>query len=200
MKHFLLILFFVIPTTWAADFAFNNDLSMAQENMVLPVNQAFHLEQIHIENNTIYLSWLIADGYYLYRDKTVLKAQSISLQTPQWPAGTHIKDKIFGDQIVYYQKLVLPIPFTPDKTVETASLTVTYQGCQEKGICYPPVTQTFSFNPNETIVPTQTPATQTPATQTPATQAPATQAPATQTQTPTTPTITPTPTPPRRIT
>ncbi len=168
MQRLFLLLLLLIPVAWAADFGFNRNLVIEQENSVLTVDQAFHLQKMQVEGKVITLKWDITDGYYLYRDKTILKAEGMTLGEPQWPTGAEINDEMFGKQIVYYQTLTLPIPFTAQPNAKIATLTVTYQGCQVNGICYPPTTQTLSFDPNQVVPAATNPPLTPPATSTPA--------------------------------
>lgn len=64
------------------------------------------------------------------------------------PAGTPKYDEIFGDVEVYYDSLTLELPLDSVPLVP-AELEVSYQGCLEDVLCYPPVTRRFpvSFVP-----------------------------------------------------
>src|ERR1039458_5286890 len=93
------------------------------------------------------LSWLIAPGYYLYRDR--IKASSDAapdaVGAPDFPAGQTKSDEYFGQQVVYHNRLVVMLPVRHASCRDLAlALSVTYQGCAEAGLCYPPVTRTVS--------------------------------------------------------
>ncbi|ABD90429.1 protein-disulfide reductase DsbD [Rhodopseudomonas palustris] len=84
------------------------------------------------------LTWRIAAGDYLYRDKiavTTAEGGRVALQTP---AGEVKDDPNFGITEVYHHSLTATIP--ADAVKGASRLTVSYQGCAERGICYPPVT------------------------------------------------------------
>ncbi|CAN7180818.1 protein-disulfide reductase DsbD [Trinickia sp. LjRoot230] len=86
----------------------------------------------------------IADGYYLYRERFgfAAKSGSATLGEPQLPPG-HVKfDQTFQKDVeTYRQEVVVRVP------VKAAGapfdLVVTYQGCADAGICYPPATRAY---------------------------------------------------------
>ncbi|MGQ4584731.1 protein-disulfide reductase DsbD [Lysobacter sp. F60174L2] len=112
----------------------------------LPPEQAFGFEAIAGDGNSLLLRFTPARGYYLYRDNTSLtlagNAAGITLGAPQWPQGTEHRDEHFGDVVVYFRQIDVPLPLRrtrPDPA--TLRLTATFQGCQTDGICYPPMTR-----------------------------------------------------------
>ncbi len=90
----------------------------------------------------------IADGYYQYRDKTAFDAieGDARIGTYEFPEGKSKYDEYFGNTIVYYNTLDvwLPLQRSSDKPGE-AKVKATYQGCAEKGICYPPIEKEITF-------------------------------------------------------
>lgn len=115
----------------------------------LPVREAFRLT-IARDDQGFIARWQIADGYYLYRDKfhfALVDNQGMAitaLGTPQSPAGQFKNDEIFG-RVEIYQTQVdvrLPLNVIPQQPA-TATLKITYQGCAEAGLCYPPETETW---------------------------------------------------------
>ena len=87
------------------------------------------------------LRWTIAPGTYLYRDRI-----GASAVTGQWlpvhtEPGETKDDPNFGPTEVYHSsaEAVVPGASLPGHR----EVRVTYQGCAEKGICYPPVTETI---------------------------------------------------------
>ncbi len=61
------------------------------------------------------------------------------------PKGENHHDEYFGDQEVYRQSVdaTFSVPPSDAKTVEVK---VTYQGCADAGLCYPPETKTLSIS------------------------------------------------------
>lgn len=89
--------------------------------------------------------WNIAEGYYLYRDKLKVElpdAAGIALQTAQFPAGEFKDDETFGRVEVYHNLVEARVPLTrTDTAAKTVQVKLSYQGCAEAGICYPPQTK-----------------------------------------------------------
>ena len=87
--------------------------------------------------------WIIAEGYYLYRDKisiTLVDGEGVTLGTPELPRGKVKHDEFFGDVQVYYDEVSARLPLQRSAIDATdITLQLGYQGCAEKGICYPPI-------------------------------------------------------------
>lgn len=110
----------------------------------LPEEQAFVFEAIAGDGNTLLLRFAPAPGYYLYRDRSRFKldADGIAPGKPGWPKGTTHHDEHFGDVVVYFDPIDVPLPLTRTKPdAQTVTLRATFQGCQNDGICYPPMTR-----------------------------------------------------------
>ncbi len=102
----------------------------------LPVDQAFRLSVLKDTDGQLVLNWQIADGYYLYRDHIAAKdGQGNPLAVDTQP-GQPKDDPNFGRLEVYYTHA------TASVKAGTEPLELTYQGCQEDGICYRPETRT----------------------------------------------------------
>ena len=135
----------------------------------LPEEQAFAFEAIAFNGNELLLRLTPARGYYVYRDRTSMAlegAQGVSLQAPRWPKGNAHRDEHFGDVTVYFDQAEVPVPLKRDRAdAVTATLRVTFQGCQTDGICYPPMTRRVKLAiPSGTVTPASTPDTSAPAT------------------------------------
>lgn len=114
----------------------------------LPPEQAFGFEAIAGDGNTLLLRFTPARGYYLYRDRTRLQladADGIALGKPRWPAGQQHFDEHFGQVVVYFDQVDVPVPLARSRAgAASVRLTATFQGCQTDGICYPPMTRTVT--------------------------------------------------------
>ena len=115
-------------------------------NDFLPVRDAFRLNLIDSTPETIKLRFVPTEGYYLYRHKFAFSTEpaDIALATPQLPPGEQKHDEYFGDVEVYHGILDVDIPRPPDDQ-RPFTLVVTYQGCADKGLCYPPETERLSI-------------------------------------------------------
>ena len=107
----------------------------------LPVAEAFVPSLVERTANSVKLRFVNAEGYYLYRHRFSVKSEpaGIALGELQLPAGKHKQDEYFGDVEVYYGVLDLEVPL-PSGNDQAFTLLLTYQGCADKGLCYPPET------------------------------------------------------------
>ena len=108
----------------------------------MPADQAFQLRAQLDEEEGIELTWTIAPGYYLYRDKIVvtLDGQRIRIATDK---GEPKDDPNFGMTEVYHASTTATVP--AELLPETGRIVVTYQGCGENTICYPPIAKTVDL-------------------------------------------------------
>ena len=116
----------------------------------LPPEQAFGFEAIAGDGNTVLLRFTPAKDYYLYRDRSSFRLEGrdgIALGTPRWPKGTSHHDEHFGDVVVYFDQVDVPLPLRR-RIGDAADVTLhaTFQGCQLDGICYPPITRTVKLS------------------------------------------------------
>jgi thiol:disulfide interchange protein DsbD len=110
----------------------------------LPADQAFRFEALVKGGDALLLRWTMPKDYYLYRDKTEIKVVSpagVTAGEPDWPSGTAHHDEHFGDTIVYFDQVELPVPLAGAAKDGKLQLDVSYQGCLENGICYPVMTR-----------------------------------------------------------
>ncbi len=152
------------PLAALSDLAGNLGGSSGDE--FLDPDDAFQVTVDVTDSNTLRASWVIAEGYYLYRDKTgfVLKdAQDIVLGPIQLPPGKTKNDPFFGPVEIYQHVIEAPIPLErATGPAQTITLEAKYQGCAEQGICYPPITKQLSVNlPAHTATTTTIAATKT---------------------------------------
>ena len=115
----------------------------------LPQEQAFGFEAIAGDGNTLLLRFTPAKDYYLYRDRSQFRlsgADGIALGTPRWPRGSSHHDEHFGDVVVYFDRIDVPLPLRRSVAgAAEVTLHATFQGCQRDGICYPPMTRTVTL-------------------------------------------------------
>jgi thiol:disulfide interchange protein DsbD len=113
----------------------------------LPADQAFKLAVKTIDKDTLQASFTIADNYYLYRDKIKFSLKGgTSIDTVILPKGEIKADPSFGNTEVYHRSFQATIKLKREGGGEQAvSLAAAYQGCSEKGVCYPPVQKTIAL-------------------------------------------------------
>ncbi|WP_085284957.1 protein-disulfide reductase DsbD [Colwellia chukchiensis] len=112
----------------------------SNDNEFLKVDDAFIFD-FHQQKNKLQVSFNIADGYYLYRHQFKFSTDNATLVPVNLPQGEHHEDEFFGVQQVYTEQLNLLLDI--EQAGANASLTVRYQGCAYKGLCYPPTTKTM---------------------------------------------------------
>ena len=115
----------------------------------LPPDVAFRVAA-GVDGNVIRVRWVIADGYYLYRHKIEIQAESpdLVLSVPQLPQGTLKVDPYFGSQQIYQQQAQASVTYTRlDSGAHPLQIKVTYQGCADAGLCYPPITKVLFPRP-----------------------------------------------------
>jgi thiol:disulfide interchange protein DsbD len=120
---------------------------VAGDDEFLPVDQAFALTGEALSVNNIQLNWRIHEGYYLYKEriKVVASGATQTIGALVLPKGENHHDEYFGDQEVYRESVdaTFSVPPSDAKTVEVK---VTYQGCADAGLCYPPETKTITIS------------------------------------------------------
>jgi thioredoxin:protein disulfide reductase len=110
----------------------------------LPVDDAFRFSATADGASSIRLTWTIADGYYLYRGRIKVSGESAlaELGAPPFPRGLPHQDDYFGEQEIYRGELAVPVPYARSgPAAGSLALKVVYQGCADKGLCYPPQTK-----------------------------------------------------------
>lgn len=86
--------------------------------------------------------YVIAPGYYMYRDKFQFALEPALLDgKPQLPPGKIKKDEFFGDTEIYRNEVRILLPLQAGGSVERAVLTAVSQGCADAGVCYVPIEQ-----------------------------------------------------------
>lgn len=134
MRHFFLL--FALLVSGLAQ-AGNNPFESKPD--FLPVDRAFVLTSERLDSGETQLFWQITDGYYLYQKR--LKFDGLAAdQQPVLPEGESHSDEFFGEQPVYRQGLEVKIP-----AAASGQIKVSYQGCADAGLCYPPQTRVIDL-------------------------------------------------------
>ncbi len=126
----------------------------------LPPDEAFRFGAGMERPDSVALTWIIADGYYLYKHRIEVTTDSTQVQLgkPVLPEGKPKHDEFFGDTEVYYEILEASLPVArAANSTGSLALKVTYQGCAEGGLCYNPITKTVSVELPPTDVATALP-------------------------------------------
>lgn len=120
-------------------------ITSAQEKF-LAHEQAFIFEARSISQDKVQLNWTIAPDYYVYKYQLAVRSgqQAVKFTLPVAKAK---HDEFFGDTEVYYQQLNFPVAVEPNKEYQ-----VSYQGCAEKGLCYPLIQTTFNTDADGLVI------------------------------------------------
>jgi len=109
---------------------------------LLKADEAFRLIAAEREGDALRVSWDIAPGYYLYRKRISFQALApagAQLDAPQLPKGEMVQDEQ-GRAEIYHGSLLAALHW-PSGSLPPQRLQVSYQGCAEAGVCYPPQTR-----------------------------------------------------------
>jgi thiol:disulfide interchange protein DsbD len=113
----------------------------------VPVDQAFSVSVVLLDQSSLAVSFKLAPGVALYRERLSAATQSLSgpPQQLRWvlPPGQLKHDQVLDKDLELYQaNFSVPLKLASD-AVDDMTLTITYQGCAEAGLCYPPQHKTF---------------------------------------------------------
>ena len=125
--------------------AFLAPFAHAEEDYLEP-EAAFRFSSRMLDAKTIEVTYQIAEGYYMYRERFAFRAQGATLGEPVIPPGKVKYDETFQKNVETYRKAVaitIPVEATGPFT-----LTATSQGCADKGLCYTPMDSQASLSPN----------------------------------------------------
>ncbi len=115
----------------------------------LPPDQAFKLTVKATEEKTLLANFTIAENYYLYRDKirfSLKDSRGTDIAAVILPQGDTKSDPTFGKTEVYHKSFQAVIKLKREDNVkQPINLVAAYQGCSEKGVCYPPVQKTMAL-------------------------------------------------------
>ena len=121
----------------------------ASEEPLLPAEQAFQFFAEVKDAKSLHVNWVIAKGYYLYREKIKLElvnAQGIQLGTFTIPHGNPKQDEAFGTVEIFHEALAFDVPLNRlGESAETIILKAGFQGCADRGVCYPPMTKSVNL-------------------------------------------------------
>jgi thiol:disulfide interchange protein DsbD len=140
----LLLMIALGATAAAAPFSPQNPPGFSASAEFLPVDEAFVVGASLASSPRVF--WQIHPGYYLYRGRLAfaLEGAPEARLDPTIPTGLAKDDPYFGPVEVFYNDLSValridgPVP-------EDAALRVSYQGCADAGLCYPPETRRIAL-------------------------------------------------------
>ena len=111
---------------------YNNAFDVGQD--LLHPEEAFRFSHALEADGILRLSWDIAEGYYLYRDKFAAISDSVEVAVGELelPPGIVKDDPDFGNVAIYKKTAHLSVPIAVGANAPSSlPLRVTYQGCAE---------------------------------------------------------------------
>jgi thiol:disulfide interchange protein DsbD len=108
-----------------------------------PADQAFVFD-FQQNQHDLNLNWQVKEGYYLYRKQISITPAQAQVGPLQLPAGVAHEDEFYGKSEIYRGQLSVPVAVA--QADKGATLTVTYQGCADAGLCYPPETKVIPLS------------------------------------------------------
>lgn len=139
LRVLLLALICLPASTALANFGSN---SLGGQDF-LPVDEALPFSSTTTDTGVL-LRWDIAPEHYLYKERVEVTAvtEGVTVSEPSFSlSGKETDDPYFGTVNVFYEPVEAGVDLTLPEGTREATLEVTYQGCAEAGLCYPPQTR-----------------------------------------------------------
>ena len=112
-------------------------LARAVAQDFLEPEAAFRFSARMADGGTAEVSFDIADGYYMYRDRFRFSADGAKVDAPQLPPGKVKFDQTFDKEVeTYRHRVTVRVPVQGEGPFV---LRVTSQGCADAGLCYSPM-------------------------------------------------------------
>ena len=132
MKKTLFLIFSLLSIDIALagqDISFMN----LKDNEIKPADEVFIISYSK-DGGTLKVNWSIEDGYYLYFDSILIKNDQDIVEF-DISDGTIIEheDEFFGETKIIRKILKI----SSQKKIEGMLVEVAYQGCSDRGFCYP---------------------------------------------------------------
>ena len=114
--------------------------SSSLQHKFLPVNEAFRPMLREVDEQKIVLYFDIPPDYYLYRHRFDFALTSgDEITRVELPPGKAMHDEFFGDIEAYYNEVSVTLEHALGD-IPGGQLQVSFQGCADAGLCYPPET------------------------------------------------------------
>ena len=136
MRRLLFVLLLACQPALAA-------LNFGSTDNLLEPEKAFRFSAQAVDG-AVEVRFVIANGYYLYRDRMKFEATGARLGKPEFPPGLAHKDEFFGEQQVYRSEVRVLVPVEASGPFD---LKVTSQGCADVGVCYVPMESAARLTP-----------------------------------------------------
>ncbi|SFP72921.1 protein-disulfide reductase DsbD [Hydrogenimonas thermophila] len=110
----------------------------------LSVDDAFH-PAVTLKDNKVFVQINMADHIHLTKDALKFDVKPVGeVELGKYTLPAAEKDE-FGDEI-YTKEFKVKIPLIlKSQNSKDVTFVLTYQGCSDRGVCYPPVTKEYNF-------------------------------------------------------
>ena len=132
MKKTLFLIFYLLCGGYTkADQ--NISLMYLQDNEIKPADEVFVMSYSEDED-VLKVNWSIEDGYYLYFDSILIKENQkiVDFDVTDGMIIDH-DDEFFGETKIIRNILEI----SSKEEIETNFIEIAYQGCSDRGFCYP---------------------------------------------------------------
>jgi thiol:disulfide interchange protein DsbD len=133
MKKTLFLIFYLLCGGYTkADQ--NISLMYLQDNEIKPADEVFVMSYSE-DGGVLKVNWSIEDGYYLYFDSILIKENQkiVDFDLTDGMIIDH-EDEFFGETKIIRNILEI---LSSIEEIETNLIEITYQGCSDRGFCYP---------------------------------------------------------------
>ena len=133
MKKTLFLIFYLLCGGYTkADQ--NISLMYLQDNEIKPADEVFVMSYSE-DGGVLKVNWSIEDGYYLYFDSILIKENQkiVDFDVTNGMIIDH-EDEFFGETKIIRNILEI---LSSIEEIETNLIEITYQGCSDRGFCYP---------------------------------------------------------------
>lgn len=132
MKKTLFLTFYLLCGSYTKA---DQDISFMylQDNKIKPADEVFVMSYSEDED-VLKVNWSIEDGYYLYFDSILIKKNQkiVDFDVTDGMIIDH-EDEFFGETKIIRNILEI----SSIEEIETNLIEITYQGCSDRGFCYP---------------------------------------------------------------
>ena len=132
MKKTLFLIFYLLCGGYTKA---DQDISFMylQDNEIKPADEVFIMSYFE-DGGVLKVNWSIEDGYYLYFDSILIKENQkiVDFDVTDGMIIDH-EDEFFGETKII--RNILEISSVEE--IETNLIEITYQGCSDRGFCYP---------------------------------------------------------------
>jgi thioredoxin:protein disulfide reductase len=113
----------------------------AAETKLLDPERAFAFSVQALDEKTVEARFVIAKGYYLYRNKLRLKLEPGTSAPVTLPPGEIHEDDFFGKVETYRGRVAVELVLDQPAPRTSVTVTAESQGCADAGVCYLPQVQ-----------------------------------------------------------